>query len=81
MALKLIEAEYLREKKQTAPIVIMDDLFSELDEGRAQRSLEMFEGSCQLFVSSVKKPEGGIAPDDLFFEIEDGRIIHETGQG
>ncbi len=81
MALKLIEAEYLHEKKQTAPMVIMDDLFSELDEERARRSVELFAESSQLFVSSIKKPEVSPVPHDLFLEIENGTIISEKRQG
>jgi len=76
MTLKLLEAQYLLEKKNTAPMVVLDDLFSELDDGRAQRCLSMFSDSCQLFVSSVGKPEVEKNERDIFFEIENGEVIN-----
>lgn len=75
MTLKLLEAQYLLERKKTAPMVILDDLFSELDEGRAQRCLSLFSNRCQLFVSSVSTPNAEERSGDTFFEIENGIVI------
>jgi DNA replication and repair protein RecF len=76
MALKLIEAQYLREKKNTSPIVILDDFFSELDAERAQRCLALFGEGCQLMVSGVNAPKVDRRSDDMFVEIDKGRIIN-----
>lgn len=75
MTLKLLEAQYLVEKKNTSPLIVLDDLFSELDEGRARRCLSLFSNICQLFVSSVSAPEVEEKEGDIFFEIVKGEII------
>jgi len=75
MTLKVLEAQYLLEKKKTSPLIILDDLFSELDDGRAQRSLSLLSGGSQLFVSSVSAPMVEESKGDKFFEIENGEVI------
>jgi DNA replication and repair protein RecF len=53
LALKMMEAEYLKSRLHTAPIILLDDLFSELDEARSQQCAAFFWGRGQLFVSAV----------------------------
>jgi len=74
IALKLMETEYLRQRRDTAPMVIMDDLFSELDPQRAVCCLELFSEQGQLFVSSVTAPSVQSQPDDLVLEIDNGNF-------
>lgn len=76
MALKLIEAQYLQQQRDTTPMVILDDLFSELDEKRAQRCLDLFTDFCQLFVSSVAPPQVTPQAEDLFIEIKSGAVVN-----
>jgi len=53
MALKMMETEYLKQKLNTAPIILLDDLISELDENRARQCVQYFSGRGQLFISAV----------------------------
>lgn len=76
LALKLLEAQYLKQMKDTAALVILDDLFSELDEQRCRRCLDLFAGFCQLFVSSVVAPAPSRRSDDLLVEIRNGSILN-----
>ncbi|HUE95842.1 MAG TPA: DNA replication/repair protein RecF [Longimicrobiaceae bacterium] len=43
VALRMIEAETLREKLGSQPVILLDDVFAELDVGRSRRILEWVE--------------------------------------
>ena len=45
LSLRLTEAATVREVRGKTPILLLDDVFSELDEGRSRRILELIEGS------------------------------------
>ena len=55
MALKWAEAEYLKNKTGTAPMILIDDLPSELDADRLQHALACFAGRGQLFIAAARK--------------------------
>lgn len=43
VALRMVEAETLRERLESEPIILLDDVFAELDAGRSRRILEWVE--------------------------------------
>ena len=43
LALRLIEARTIRDRRGRAPLVLVDDVFAELDEGRSERALALLE--------------------------------------
>jgi DNA replication and repair protein RecF len=53
VALKVAEFFYLKERCDETPILLLDDLFSELDERRAQRLLEFTASLSQTFITST----------------------------
>jgi DNA replication and repair protein RecF len=75
MALKMLEAEYLKKKLDTAPIILLDDLISELDETRSRQCLEHFTGRGQLFVSAVSLFNEPYLPDTAKFQIHAGNVV------
>lgn len=44
LALRLVEAATIRRRRGTEPILLLDDAFAELDEGRSQRVVALVEG-------------------------------------
>jgi DNA replication and repair protein RecF len=44
IALRMIEAETVREARGFQPLLLLDDVFAELDVGRSRRILELFRG-------------------------------------
>lgn len=54
IALRLLEARVLEDDTGHAPILLLDDVFSELDEGRARRLLEWIGGGRQRFVTTPR---------------------------
>lgn len=57
LALKLSEAEIIRQKNKTSPVIILDDILSELDSFRRSFVLQHIENS-QVFITCCN-------PDDL----------------
>ncbi len=55
VALKYAEWKYLADRRQERPIVLLDDLFSELDAGRARRFVEALRDCGQVFISTVER--------------------------
>ena len=78
LALKLAEAEALREVTGESPVAFLDDVMSELDEGRQDYLLNHMAGG-QVFItccepSAVMRMAGGAR-----FLVEQGRITAEIG--
>ena len=55
MSLKMAEVNYLQARTATAPIVLLDDLPSELDGERMENALESFRACGQVFVTSLNE--------------------------
>jgi DNA replication and repair protein RecF len=45
LALRLVEAATIRNRRCETPLILVDDAFAELDEGRSERVLEMLEST------------------------------------
>jgi DNA replication and repair protein RecF len=67
VALRMVEAETLRESLGSSPIILLDDVFAELDSGRSRRILSWIEA----------EEEGQViltAPKPADFELRDGEL-------
>jgi recombinational DNA repair ATPase RecF len=56
-----------------APMILIDDLPSELDAGRLQHAIDCFAGIGQLFITSVLPIETRMKPA-YHFEVAEGRV-------
>lgn len=56
LGLRVAAFELLREEKNATPMLILDDVFSELDPGRSRRLVEKLPGG-QVFVSTAREEE------------------------
>jgi DNA replication and repair protein RecF len=77
VALRMVEAETLRAARGRRPIVMLDDVFAELDPLRAQRVVELLaaEEWGQVLVTSPKPNEFALLGDSLAeYRIAAGRI-------
>jgi DNA replication and repair protein RecF len=54
LQLKLLQIEYIKEKLNVAPLLILDDIFSELDSGHIQLVLDKVKGS-QIILTTTHK--------------------------
>ena len=53
LALKLAELELAREERGECPLLLLDDVLSELDAGRRQQLLQMMNGLTQTFITTT----------------------------
>ena len=77
LALRLVEARSIRERRGSPPLVLLDDVFAELDAGRSERVLELMDSDeiGQVLVTAPKVEDVRVRADVLpRWRIRDGRI-------
>jgi DNA replication and repair protein RecF len=84
VALKLAQFDYLKKTKKYSPILLLDDIFDKLDQGRVERLMQIVssENFGQIFITDTHKlrMEGilsSIKADYKVFEIEQGKVISQ----
>jgi len=55
VALKLSEYDYLKDKKETNPVLLLDDVLSELDENRVSMIISHLKEFGQIFLTTTNK--------------------------
>lgn len=73
LALLFLEASYLEIRRGEKPVVLLDDIFSELDSAHRGRLLQSFAGH-QVLLTATEVPLEGAA-GGLVRRIEEGRLI------
>jgi len=56
IVLRLMEASTIRSARDRAPMVLLDDVFAELDPGRSERVLELLDGEPGQVILTAPKP-------------------------
>jgi DNA replication and repair protein RecF len=76
LSLKLAERAIMREETGEEPLLLLDDVFSELD-GERRRMLLGFIGGTQTFITCVSAEHNGLAQHDdaLVCDVTAGRIL------
>lgn len=77
IALKLAVFKLLKEKKRFAPLLLLDEVFAELDEKRAAALVDSFEDFEQLFLTTAAEPPVLLCRNAKKFQIQNGRVISE----
>ncbi len=74
LALLFLQAGYLELRKGERPVILLDDVYSELDSTHQKRVLAAFADH-QVILTGTHVPEG--LPDDLsIWEVQDGTVMH-----
>ena len=76
LSLKLAEASVLREKMGEDPVVLLDDVLSELDSGRQDYLLNELEG-CQVFITCCEKSNKEQLKKGRVFLVKNGAVTEE----
>jgi len=77
VAFKLAEFFYLQQKRNEIPILLLDDLFSDLDQQREERILEMIQDIGQIFITTTRKVGNINSTLNLKeFLIENGSVLN-----
>jgi DNA replication and repair protein RecF len=67
LALRLVEARTIRESRSKQPLILLDDVFAELDGGRSERVLDLMETeeTGQVVLTAPKEDQVRIRRDSL----------------
>ena len=76
LSLKLAEINYLKEKTGTYPVLLLDDMLSELDKNRQLKLLDAINENVQTFITtpSISDIKEDLLKKAKVFKIEDGNI-------
>ncbi len=74
VSLKLSVYEILREKRNVAPVLLLDEIFAELDANRALRLIDAFSGYRQLFLTTAVEPPEPLRTNGGRFRITRGTV-------
>lgn len=77
LALRLIEGTTIRERRSRKPLILLDDVFAELDAGRSERILDLLESeeTGQVVLTAPKESDVHIRRDALpRWRISSGRV-------
>jgi len=78
ISIKLAEFNYLKEKKEETPLLLLDDCYSELDQSREEKVFHSLRNLGQIFITTPKKHE---VFDRTMSEINDVATFHvENGE-
>ena len=75
VSLKLAVYHLLKKERGTEPILLLDEIFAELDQQRAQALIEAFEGFGQVCLTTALDPPDSLRQGSRSFRIEDGAIV------
>lgn len=78
LALRLLEADTVRRRKGREPILLMDDVFAELDDERSQRVLGLLDRTAvgQVILTAPKESDVRFRRDRLVrWSIRDGKVL------
>lgn len=73
LSLKLAEASVLRNRMGEEPVILLDDVLSELDAGRQDFLLNELKG-CQVFITCCEKSNKEQLKDGKIFYLKNGEI-------
>ena len=73
LALKLAEFEILKEIKATIPLILLDDVFSELDKGRINYLIEYLK-DYQVFITTTEVDSIDKVEDKTIFKVKNGTV-------
>ena len=74
IALKLSVYQLLKEKRGFSPILLLDEIFAELDEHRSAAVIDSFNDLGQLFLTTALEPPAQLAEKALNLKIDSGQV-------
>ena len=74
IALKLSVYQLLKEKRGFSPILLLDEIFAELDESRSAAVIDSFNDLGQLFLTTALEPPARLAEKALYLNIDSGQV-------
>ena len=77
LALKLSELEFIRSVREEYPVLLLDDVLSELDEHRREKLLGFINGTVQTFLTVNDRSLAPVQGDAAAYRVREGRLEAE----
>ncbi len=77
VSLKLAVFDYLKKIRRTTPILLLDEIFAELDQNRQDMLIEAFGGFGQLFLTTASHVPAALSENSRNFRIKNGTVFPE----
>ena len=76
ISFKMAELDIFRDKKGIIPILILDDLFSELDKTKINNIIKFIKEDIQTFITTteINKLSKNLKSGSKVFKVKDGKI-------
>jgi len=74
ISLKLAVYHILKDKRGMPPLLLLDEIFTELDVGRVEVLIDAFEGFSQLFLTTALEPPQRLREAGQIFQVVDGCV-------
>ncbi len=80
LTLKLSEIEVFKDYKKTSPIILLDDVFSELDKHKKNNLLDYIDNDMQVIITTtdLDNIDKKIIEQAKLINIKDGKLINEV---
>jgi DNA replication and repair protein RecF len=76
IALKLLEWEYMRNQRHIQPILLLDDIFGELDLSRMRGLLTFIKNVGQAYITTTLPEKLELSEVDTVFQVKDKKVYH-----
>ena len=74
ISLKLAVYHLLKETRKASPVLLLDEIFAELDRGRIESLINAFGGFAQLFLTTAGNPPEQLTADGRCYKIVKGAV-------
>lgn len=74
LSLAIAQFDLIKEKTQEVPIILIDDLYSEIDSEREKKIINRLNKMGQVFITATESHNHIKSSDDRYYFIEDGKI-------
>jgi len=74
VSLKLAIYHLLKEKRRMSPVILLDEIFAELDEHRTQGLIDLFGDFSQLFLTTANEAPVSLQDSACSYRVVDGRV-------
>lgn len=81
LALKLSELSFIRHIKEEYPILLLDDVLSELDEHRRKKLLGFISGTVQTFLTVNDRKLAPVQGDGIAYCVREGTLEEDSCEG
>jgi DNA replication and repair protein RecF len=76
-AVMMASANFLESRRDEKPILLLDEIFAELDRGRRENLAGLFDNFEQIFLTTAIEPPGALNRQAVVFHIADGDVMQE----